>query len=313
MAETFKKYIIKQKDNSGTIVELYPQIMLDNVAMENDDAVLSTAEVQKLKNLGNGAEVNNVTSISVNGVSCPISNRIATLPALATFGSDGKLIKSQAPVGYVDEIVYVADEVALAKVVPVSGVIYRLGTYGSDEAVQTDLLLRYLPGATAGDIAAKGTTGTYYYAIVSRALTLGTSASQAYSYFAGVQNSDKLTECQQLYNSYNTTFESIKADYTSLESNLSKIYTKSTEQIAVALASTANALSTKATLKISGDLTGSFSFDGTEHATVDSDDILTAGITANLSLKSDRVTAGSYCSANVDAKGFVSAGKYWFG
>lgn len=303
MADTVKKYTIKQKDSSGNLVEIYPQILLNSVILENNDEVLSPTEVLKLNSLEEGAEVNNVTSISVNGVACSISNGVVTLPSLATFGSDGKLTQSQVPVGYVDEIKYVADTTALAKITPQTEVIYCLGSYGSDEDIQDDVLLRYAPNATTGLI--KCTSGGYYVAI-AQGLVLGTTTTTAYSYFNGAANRTALEAQQKLYNSYSKAFNDLKADCDTLSTNLSKIYTEAANPTAVALATTAGKLTAKTTLKIDGDLTGSISFDGSEHAS----SVTSAGITAYLNLKSDRITAGTYCSVEVTKQGFVSKGKH---
>lgn len=176
---------------------------------------------------------------------------------VATLDENGKVPTSQLP-SYVDDVLEYANQSAF----PTAG--------------------------ESGKIYVAQDTGKTYrwsgssYVEISQSLALGETSSTAYAGDKGKANAESILSLSQQLATAND--------------NILKITNGTTPVGKATTAESANKLSTKQTINVYGDATGSVSFDGSENA----------GLT--LTLANSGVTAGTYSVLSVDAKGRATAG-----
>lgn len=177
---------------------------------------------------------------------------------VATLGADGKVPSSQLP-SYVDDVLEYASK-ALFPGTGEAGKIY----------VSKDTNLTYRWSGTA-------------YVEISQSLALGTTSQTAYAGDKGVALETRVTAAEKNITSNDT-------DILGLQGEIDKIKNGTTT------VNKASKLSTARKISVTGDATGSTTFDGTADKSI------------TLTLANSGVSAGTYSAVAVDTKGRVTAG-----
>ena len=262
------------------------QNALDKKANTSDLGAIATKDSLTKTDVGLG----NVT----NEAQIPLSQKGAN-NGVATLGNDGKIPSSQLP-SYVDDVLEY-DSYSAFPTSGESGKIYI--------ALDTNLTYRW--------------GGTSYF-IISQSLSLGETSSTAYPGDKGKENADAISALQTRATNIETkntnqdtsiknaqdsadeaqeTADSAlqKANYNaSAITNITNGTTKVNSATNADKATSAGKLTTAVDISISGDASGTVSFDGSKDVDI------------AVSLKNSVVTAGTYSVVSVNAKGLVTGG-----
>ena len=187
-----------------------------------------------------------------------------------------------------------------------------------DDVVEYENLAAFPQTGEDGKIyVAEDTNKTYRwsgtsYVEISQSLALGETAETAYAGNKGKANADAIAALQAAQGNYqpksdntlNTTAKTVVGGINEVKTTAdgaASAAAANAEAIAdladgTTPAGKADKLSTPRNLSLSGDVTGSASFDGSADAQI------------TATLKNSGVTAGAYSAVTVDAKGIVTAG-----
>lgn len=280
MAENFR---IKQQTANGQLV-IHPETNADVVLETETKKVMTAAERTKLAGIASNAQVNVIEEIKVNGtkvtpsgksvnIAIDATDRIASTEkgqpnGVASLGADGKVPSAQLP-SYVDDVLEY-DSKSKFPATGETGKIY----------VTKDTNLTYRWSGTA-------------YVEISASLALGENSATAYPGDKGKANADAITALKTRATAIETKDTNQDTEITNIKNGTTKVAKAGTADTATAAttATSAGKLSTARKIALSGDATGSATFDGSADKTI------------SLSLANTGVTAGTYSVIEVDAKG----------
>lgn len=271
-----KKYQITQLQDDGSLLVLHPETSTDLVQETTDRKFMTSSEKTKLSGIESGAQVNKLEVIKVNGEARPIVNKEVEITidygsyipttekgsanGVASLGSDGKVPSSQLP-SYVDDVLEFNNKSSF----PTTGEAGKIYV-----AKDTNLTYRWSGSA---------------YVEISPSLALGETSSTAYPGDKGKTNATNIASLQ-------TRMTNVENKNSSQDTEISNIKNGTTT---VGKATTSTKLATARTIAISGDGSGSTTFDGSSDKTI------------TLTLASVG-TAGTYSVVTTDSKGRVTKG-----
>lgn len=198
---------------------------------------------------------------------------------VATLDTAGKVPASQLP-SYVDDIL---EGYYLESFASLPSRYYFFTENSTSSSV--------LPDETGKIYVDLNTNKTYRwsgskYVEISTSLTLGETSSTAYAGDKGKANATNIATLQGEMSAAKTDISGAKTDISNIKDGTTK----------VKKAESADKLATARTISITGDATGSASFDGSADKSI------------TLTLANSGVSAGTYSVVQVDAKGRVTAG-----
>ena len=281
-----KKYQITQLQEDDTLLVLHPETSADVVEETSDKKVMTAAERTKLSGIESGAQVNKIEVIKVNGSPVSIAGKEVDIPidygsyistsekgsagGVASLGSDGKVPSSQLP-SYVDDVL----EYTAKANFPSTG---ETGKIYVDKT--TNLTWRW-----------SGTT----YVEISPSLALGETSSTAYPGDKGKANADAIVALQTRATNIESKNTNQDTEISNIKDGTTKVAKAATADTCTGNSATATKLVTARTIALSGDASGSTTFDGSANKTI----TITL---ANVG------TAGTYSVVTTDAKGRVTGG-----
>lgn len=279
MSETIIKYTIQQKaDSSGTMVDIYPKTIADAIIQSTDKLFLTDEEYNKLSssNLESNAEVNNLEHVKITGDSSDltIKNKNVVMDNFATIGTDNFIPRSQLPDSFVDEII----------------VYESLDKLKSSGITNSSVILVDAASNKMYRYSASG------FVEISPQLTLGTNIGNAYPGDKGQIDANNLQTLSTSINTLSNSINSIKSTADALNTKYNNLKT-SIPSGATIIANNFTKLSSAINIKLTGDVNGTISFDGS-----------TTPVSTNLSLVEQKgiATPGTYTSIKVGANGFVT-------
>lgn len=281
-----KKYQITQLQEAGDLLVLHPETSADIVVETSDKKIMTSIERTKLQGVENGAQVNKIETIKVNGAPVNIVDKAVDIKidggkyipltekaqpnGVATLDELGKVPTSQLP-SYVDDVLEFANKTGF----PSSGETGKIYI-----AKDTNLTYRW--------------SGTAYVEI-SASLALGETSSTAYSGNKGKKNADDIATLNGKVAAVEAKNEEQDRQINAIENGTTKVGKATTADTATS----AGKLTTVRNIAIKGDATGNTNFDGS------------ANVSITLAL-SNVGTAGTYSAVTTDAKGRVVAGAQVF-
>ncbi len=281
-----KKYQITQLQEAGDLLVLHPETSADIVVETSDKKIMTSIERTKLQGVENGAQVNKIETIKVNGAPVNIVDKAVDIKidggkyipltekaqpnGVATLDELGKVPTSQLP-SYVDDVLEFANKTGF----PSSGETGKIYI-----AKDTNLTYRW--------------SGTAYVEI-SASLALGETSSTAYSGNKGKKNADDIATLNGKVAAVEAKNEEQDRQINAIENGTTKVGKATTADTATS----AGKLTTVRNIAIKGDATGNTNFDGSDNVSI------------TLAL-SNVGTAGTYSAVTTDAKGRVVAGAQVF-
>lgn len=281
-----KKYQITQLQEAGDLLVLHPETSADIVVETSDKKIMTSIERTKLQGVENGAQVNKIETIKVNGAPVNIVDKAVDIKidggkyipltekaqpnGVATLDELGKVPTSQLP-SYVDDVLEFANKTGF----PSSGETGKIYI-----AKDTNLTYRW--------------SGTAYVEI-SASLALGETSSTAYPGNKGKKNADDIATLNGKVAAVEAKNEEQDRQINAIENGTTKVGKATTADTATS----AGKLTTVRNIAIKGDATGNTNFDGS------------ANVSITLAL-SNVGTAGTYSAVTTDAKGRVVAGAQVF-
>lgn len=281
-----KKYQITQLQEDDSLLVLHPETSADIVLETEDKKVMTSEERTKLQGIEDGAQVNKIEVIKVNGTPVSIASKEVNIPidygsyiptsekgssgGVATLGTDGKIPETQLP-SYVDDVL----EFTSKSVFPAKGESGKIYT-----DTTTNLTYRW--------------SGTQYIEI-SPSIALGETSSTAYPGDKGKANASAITALQTRASNIESKNSSQDTEITNIKNGTTKVGKASTADTCTGNAATATKLANARTISVTGDASGSTTFDGSANKTI----TLTLGSIG---------TAGTYSVVTTDSKGRVISG-----
>lgn len=281
-----KKYQITQLQEDDTLLVLYPETSADIVQETNDKKIMTSAERTKLNEIENKAQVNVIEEIQVNGVKVNPNNKVVNISidngkyiplsqkgqasGVAELDNNGKVPSSQLP-SYVDDVLEYTSKSAF----PTTG---ETGKIYVDKT--TNLTWRW--------------SGSDYVEI-SPSLALGETSSTAYAGNKGKANAEAIASLQTRTTNIETKNTNQDTEISNIKNGTTKVGKATISDSCSGNSATATKLENAITISITGDGSGSTTFDGSTNKSI------------ALTLASVG-TSGTYSVVTTDTKGRVISG-----
>lgn len=302
---TIKKYQIQEKLDNGEILILYPQTSADIVDETTNKKIMTQAERTKLQGIEEGAQVNILEGIQVNGVTQPITNKVANITielptdeyipiaqkgvaqGVATLDNNAKIPVGQLPDAVLGNVLYGGS------FIPNTGVATVTASFTSKYGITSFTLTASNAMAYEGVFFIASENGTFNnvdYNTGDWSISNGSAWSKVDNVDAVVSVNGKVGAVVLTGVDINTTDGTVEERFVSDEQTIQNILD------GIVSVGKARSLATARTIGLSGDITGSGTFDGA------------ANLTINSSLSNTGVRAATYSAVSVDVKGRVTAG-----